>query len=174
MASSPEDVAAPAADVTVFRTSRTRMFINLFVASSIMWPIADTVMSWLLGDTDPDPWWGVLLQAVLTGALFAALLTYVTPAQRPTWVRTSSGGLEVSAAGSDPIHLAWSDITRIDVRRTRLQWTLEVTPTDADRINQVRDGNGMPQIRDGVITALLPWMSPGPRNLRREVTRWTS
>lgn len=174
MAAGPEDVAAPAADVTVFRTSRRQMFTSLFVGFSIMWPIADAGMSRLLGDADADPWWGVLLQAVCTGALFAALMTYVAPVQRPTWVRTSSGGLEVSAPGSDPIHIAWTDITHVEVRRTGLRWTLEVTPVDPGRVNQVHDGNSMPRMRDGVITVDLSWTAPGPRSLRREVNRWSS
>ncbi len=171
MASSPEDVAAPAEDVTVFRTSRARTFGVMFAGFLIVWPIGNALMSWLLGDANPDPWWQVLLQAALTGAAVSALLTFVTPGQHPTWIRTSSGGLELSAGGSDPIHLAWVDIARVQVRR-KSRWLLEVTPADMGRVNRVQEGNGMPRRRDGAFVVDLARVAPGPASLRRELARW--
>jgi hypothetical protein len=174
MTTTPEDVAAPAGDVTVFRGSPARTFAVMFVSFLIVWPVVNVLISWLLGDADPDPWWGVLLQAALIGAGVAAMLTFVTPGPPATWIRTSSGGLELSAAGSDPIHLAWADITHIAIRRKLLRRFLEVTPVDMGRVNRVRDGHGLPRSQDGVFIVDLSRVAPGPQSLRRELVRWMS
>ncbi len=102
----------------------------------------------------------------------AALLAFLTPTWKPTWIRTSSGGLEMSAVGSDPIHIGWADIARAEVRRRFLGWVLEVAPADMERVNRVQEGHGMPRSRDGVFPLDLSRVSPGPRALRAEISRW--
>jgi hypothetical protein len=157
--------------VTEFRTSRMRTFGLMFTCFLLAWPVGIAV-TWLLSGSAPDPWWGVLLQGVLVGAVVGAVLAFLTPGWKPTWIRTSAAGLEMSAVGSDPIHLEWTDIARVEVRRKLLSQVLEVTPADMDRVTRVREGNGMPRSRDGVFPVDLSRISPGPRALRAEIARW--
>lgn len=118
MTTSPEDVAAPADDTLVFRTSRARIFAFTIIGFLVVWPAGNLMASWWLGDDTADPWWSVLLQAALTGTAVAALSPFIAPGRPQTWIRTSSGGLELSSAGGDPILLAWDDISHIQVRRS--------------------------------------------------------
>ena len=85
-----------------------------------------------------------------------ALLTFFTPGWKPTWIRTSSDGLEWSAAGADPRHLRWDDIAGVQVRRRFLRWVLEVTPAGTEQVFAVD----------------LTRVSPGPCALRAEISRW--
>jgi len=106
----------------------------------------------------------------------AGLYAWSTRGALKTWIRISSGGLEVAAQDSDPILLAWPDIAHVRVRRQGIRSILEVTPLDLDRVHPVQgDGPGGPamtETADGpAFTADLSELWPGPRALRRELAR---
>ncbi|RKR93061.1 hypothetical protein BDK92_7568 [Micromonospora pisi] len=139
-----------------FSTSRTRLFYRVLVVFVPVWLFVSPLVSWLLvDDGPPGPWWGQLLQAVITGGLVAAFVAFVTPGMRPTWVRTSTQGLSLSVSGGDPINPAWSEIAHACVYRRYLRWKLEVTPAHSGQ----------------AITADVSLLAPGPTHLRRELAR---
>jgi hypothetical protein len=112
----------------------------------------------------------------LIAGLASAAYAYSTRASLTTWVRVSSGGLELAAQESDPILLAWSDVAHVTVRRVGLRNVLDVTPVDLDSVHPVQDeGAGWPtmtETADGpAFTADLSEVWPGPRRLRRELAK---
>lgn len=171
MITEPDEVAAPAADATLFRASRARFFAVRLVTFVAAFLVVGPMVSRLLGDDDPGPGWSTLVQGLFTGMLLAACLTFGTDGWRRAWVRTSAGGLELMIAGSDPVHLEWANVADARVRRTRLRWILEVTPADLSQVRQVQEGNGMPIVRGGAFPADVTLLAPGPRRLRAELTR---
>lgn len=171
----PEEVRAPAPDAVLFRSSPTRTFVMVFAVLMVAYLVVSPVVGWIAGDTG-DPWWVTSLQAVLVGGAVAGVYALSARAALTTWVRVSSGGLELAAQASDPVLLNWSDIAAVAIRRDGLRTVLEVVPADLDSVHPVQEGAaGGPAMTDTpcgpAFTADLTQIWPSPRALRREVNR---
>jgi hypothetical protein len=174
----PDEVEAPADDAVLFRSSPWRTFALLAGALLVAYTIMTPVVALLL-DTD-SPWWSTLAEGAVVAVVVAAAYCVTARSALSTWVRASSGGLELAAQGSDPVLLAWPDIDHVVVRRDGLRTVLDVTPVDLDRVHPVSgQDEGWPAIRDDeadplgrpAFTADLTQVWPGPRALRRELAR---
>ena len=175
MSIAPEQVEAPAADAVLFRSSPWRTFIAVLGLLMISFGVVSPLVALMIGGTG-NPWWQTLLQAMAISTVAAGGYAWSTRGALKTWIRISSGGLEVAAQDSDPILLAWPDIARVVVRRQGLRAILEVTPVDLDRVHPVQDeetgGPAMTETARGpAFTADLTEVWPGPRALRRELNR---
>jgi hypothetical protein len=175
MSMAPEQVAAPAGHAVLFRSSPARTFAAMVVILALTYMAVSPLVDLLLGDGG-DPWWSTFLQAVVLAMLAAGALTFSARSSLSTWIRISDGGIEMAAQGSDPIWLAWPDIAGAVVRRTGLRTVLEVTPADLDSVHPVQGaGPGWPTMTETgtgtAFTADLTQVWPGPRALRRELTR---
>jgi hypothetical protein len=175
MSLAPEQVQPPAEHAVLFRSSPVRTFAAMVVILTVTYLAVSPLVNLVLGD-DRDPWWSTLLQAVVLAVVAAGALAFTARASLTTWIRVSDGGLEVAAQGSDPIWLAWPDIASVVVRRTTIRTVLEVTPVDLDSVHPVQgEGPGWPTMTETgtgtAFTADLTQLWPGPRSLRRELTR---
>ncbi|BEL11381.1 hypothetical protein Q0Z83_095720 [Actinoplanes sichuanensis] len=175
MSIAPEEVRAPARDAMLFRSSPARTFVMVFVVLMVAYLAVSPVVGWIAGDSG-DPWWVTALQAVLVGAAAAGAYAVSARAALPTWVRVSSGGLELAAQESDPILLDWADIAAVVIRREGLRTVLDVVPADLDSVHQVQEGDsGGPVLADTprgpAFTADLTQIWPSPRALRRAIDR---
>ncbi|MEV0897638.1 hypothetical protein [Actinoplanes sp. NPDC049802] len=175
MSLAPEEVRAPARDAVLFRSSPARTFVMVFAVLMVAYLAVSPAVDWIAGDTG-DPWWVTVLQAVLIGAGVAGAYSVSARAALPTWVRVSSGGLELAAQESDPVLLDWADIAAVVIRRDGLRTVLEVVPADLDSVHPVQEGDtGGPALADTprgpAFTADLTQIWPGPRALRREIAR---
>ena len=171
MSIAPEQVKAPADDAVLFRSSPWRTFVVVFLLLMVSFGAVSPIVALLAGGTG-NPWWHTALQAGTIGVLAAGGYAWSTRGALTTWIRCSSGGLELAAQGSDPILLDWADIATVVVRRAGLRALLEVTPIDLDRVHPVQDeGPGGPAMTGAAFTADLSEVWPGPRTLRRELAR---
>jgi hypothetical protein len=175
MSMAPEQVEAPAGHAVLFRSSPLRTFAAMAVIMGCTYMVATPLADLALG-ADDHSWWSTSLQALVLGVLVAAALSLTARASLKTWIRVSDGGIEMAAQGSDPIWLAWPDIASAVVRRNRMRTILEVTPVGLDTVHPVQDaGPGWPSMIDTAggtaFTADLTQVWPGPRALRRELSR---
>ncbi|GAA0542057.1 hypothetical protein GCM10010172_24360 [Paractinoplanes ferrugineus] len=176
MSIAPEQVEAPATDAVLFRSSPIRTFVAIFLLLMVSFAAVSPIVAIAVGGTG-NPWWQTFLQAAVICVLAAGAYAWSTRGSLTTWVRVSSGGLEVAAQGSDPILLDWPDIESLVVRRQGIRTLLEVTPVDLDRVHPVDDDGGpggpaMTLTGDGpAFTADLSEVWPGPRALKRELAR---
>lgn len=172
----PELVEAPADDAVLFRSSPARTFVVLFSVLTLTYLAVSPLVAALLG-APQDAWWSTLLQAVIIATVTAGAYALSSRAGLRTWIRASSGGLEVAAQDSDPVLLAWPDIDHVVVRREGLRTILDVTPVDLDRVHPVAgEADEWPPLHDEpdgspAFTADLTQIWPGPRALRRELAR---
>jgi len=174
MSVAPEEVEAPAADAVVFRSAPWRTFLAVFMVVAVAYAAVSPLVGRLLGAD--DRWWMTLVQASVIGVLVAGGFGLSARSSLTTWVRVSGAGLELAAQGSDPILLAWPDIGHVTVRRDGARTVLDVTPVDLDRVHPVdRTGPGWPTMTETAsgtaFTADLTQIWPGPRALRRELSR---
>jgi hypothetical protein len=159
----------------LFRSSPWRTFAAVFALLMISFAAVSPLAALAAGGTGKH-WWQTALEAAAISALAAGAYAWSTRGGLKTWIRISSGGLELAAQDSDPILLAWPDIAHITVRRQGLRSVLEVTPVDLDRVHPVQDegpgGPAMTETKDGpAFTADLSELWPGPRALRRALAK---
>ncbi|GAA0507777.1 hypothetical protein Ade02nite_49910 [Paractinoplanes deccanensis] len=171
----PDQVVAPARDAVLFRSSPVRTFVTVFVLLMLSFGLVSPIMALIVGGTG-NPWWHTALQAAAVAVLGAGCFAWSARGSLNTWVRVSSGGLELAAQDSDPILLAWTDIASVRVRRARLRNVLDVTPVDLDSVHPVQGERvgwpTMTETPDGPgFTADLSEIWPGPRRLRRELAK---
>jgi hypothetical protein len=175
----PDEVAAPADDAVLFRSAPWRTFALMSAVLLVAYVGASPLVALLL-DAPDEPWWSALAQGAAVAVVVAGAYALSARSALPTWVRASSGGLELAAQGSDPVLLAWRDIDHVVVRRDGLRTVLDVTPVDLDRVHPVsEEDEGWPPLRDDdadpegrpAFTADLTQVWPGPRALRRELAR---
>jgi hypothetical protein len=175
----PDEVKAPADDAVLFRSSPWRTFALLSGTLLTAYILVSPLVALVLGAPD-EPWWSTLLQGAVIAIVVSGAYALTARSALSTWVRASSGGLELAAQGSDPVLLAWPDIDHVVVRRDGLRTVLDVTPVDLDRVHPVsEEDEGWPAIRDDdadpagrpAFTADLTQVWPGPRALRRELAR---
>ncbi len=172
----PEEVEAPARDAVLFRSHPWRTFLLIFVAVLIAYVAVTPLVTLVLGATS-DPWWSTVIQGASIAAVTAGIYALTSRSSLRTWVRASSGGLELAAEGSDPILLAWTDIDHVSVHRDGFRTVLDVTPVNLDRVHPISEADeGWPALHDEpdgspAFTADLTQVWPGPRILRRELAR---
>ncbi|MCA2218659.1 hypothetical protein [Jidongwangia harbinensis] len=174
MSTAPEEVAAPADDAVLFRSSPVRTFAAVFGTVVVAYLLVSPLVNRLVGDADDLA--STAVQAVVVGTLVAGGFALSARSSLPTWVRVSAAGLELAAQGSDPVLLAWPDIRTVVVQRSLTRTVLEVTPVDLDRVHPVDgEGPGWPAMTETgsgtAFTADLTQIWPGPRALRRELAR---
>jgi hypothetical protein len=173
MSVAPEDVAAPADDAVLFRSSPVRTFLVIAVVVMVAYLAVSPLVKVLIRSAG-DSWWPAVAQAVVIGALVAGGFAFSARSSLRTWVRVSAAGLELAAQGSDPVWLAWPDIEHIVVRREGARTVLEVTPVSLDVVHPVQGagpgGPAMAETSSGTAyTADLTQLWPGPRALRKEL-----
>ncbi|MFI5932879.1 hypothetical protein [Actinoplanes sp. NPDC051494] len=175
----PEDVEAPAADTVLFRASPWRTFGVLFGVLLVSYVAVSPLVALLL-DAPHDPWWSTVTQGAVIATVTAGFYALTARSAQRTWIRSSAGGLELAAEGSDPVLLAWPDIDHAVVRRDGLRTVLDVAPVDLDRVHPVsEEDEGWPALHDEpdgtpAFTADLTQVWPGPRALRKELARHLS
>jgi hypothetical protein len=175
MSMAPEQVQAPSGDAVLFRSSPLRTGSVLFVVLLVTYGAVAALGNVVLGDPDESSW-STLLQAMIVSGTVAGVYLATARSTLATWVRVSDGGLELAAQGSDPVLLAWSDVAGATIRRSGLRMVLEVTPVDLDRVHPVQDEDeGWPALAESpagpTFTADVTQLWPGPRALRRELSR---
>jgi hypothetical protein len=173
MSIAPEEVAAPATDAVLFRSSPVRLFGLMFAILAVTCLITAPLVSLVTGDAG-DPWWSTVVQAVVIATLVAGAYVISARSALHTWIRISDGGLELAAQDSDPVWLAWDDIEAVTIHRSGVRTVFEVVPTEFDRVHPVQDGGpGWPTLTETASgTAFLADLTqvwPGPRALRREL-----
>ena len=175
MSIAPEQVEAPARDAVLFRSSPARTFVTVYVVLLLSYLLVSPLVGLVAGGTG-DPWWVTALEAAVIGAVAAGGYALSGRGALTTWIRVSSGGLELAAQGSDPILLDWADVAAVEVRRDGLRTVLDVVPVDLDSVHPVQGPHaGWPTMTDTpdgtAFTADLSRLWPSPRALRRELAR---
>lgn len=174
----PDDVTAPAADSRLFRSSPTLYFLILVPATLLAVTAASLLIDLLDGAGLSWRQLGVRAAALLPFTAAGAGLVAWQIRRRPTWVRISSGGIELAVQGSDPILLDWSEIVCARVHRRGLRAVLDVVPADPDTVRSTGPHRVLPRMRDTAdgtaFTADIVFLRPGPTALQAALARHTT
>ncbi|MBM2623391.1 hypothetical protein JIG36_48645 [Actinoplanes sp. LDG1-06] len=151
------------------------MFLVIFVAAIPAATAAILLLGLLDGDSAS---WRRIGEAVGESVPYCLLIAAGAAWQirrRRTWVRISSGGIELAADGGDPILLDWSETSSAQVRRRGLWAVLDVVPTDPDSVRSTDPHRDLPRLRDTAdgtaFTVPVGSLRPGPAALRSALVR---
>ncbi|MET8152550.1 hypothetical protein ACIBSW_16215 [Actinoplanes sp. NPDC049668] len=142
----PGDVAAPAPDAALFRSSTVRALLILVAATVAAWVCAKLLISALIGHGVSWEDVGPSLLVPVVGALTFFGATAWRQRGRPTWIRVSGLGIELAQCG-DPVFVPWSQITAAGVRGRWIFSALEITPADLYAVRSALPSRDLPAIR---------------------------
>lgn len=175
---SPDEVTAPAPDAQLFRSSPTWAFLVILFLVMPVFAIIDLLLDLPEG---ADLGWRQVSETVGNSLLFALVAAGAAAWQirrRRTWVRISSGGIELAADGGDPILIDWSEIICARIRRRGLWAVLDVVPTDPDTVRSTNPHRDLPRMRDTpdgtAFTVPAGGLRPRPAALRTALARHTT
>ncbi len=173
----PDEVTAPAPDAQLFRPSAAWTFLVIFAVAVPVMTAANLLLD--LPDGQSLGWHqlGKAAGDSLPYCLLAATAAAWQIRRRRSWVRISSGGIELAAYAAGPIVLDWAEITSVRVHRRGLRAVLDVVPADVDAVRSVEPARDLPQMRDTAdgtaFTVEVSFLRPGLAALRTSLARHT-
>ncbi|HLL64426.1 MAG TPA: hypothetical protein VK453_01630 [Micromonosporaceae bacterium] len=174
----PDDVTAPAADARLFRSSPTWLFVIVVLLTLPTNVGLQLLLQLLDGAPAGSPQAAEALPSALAFAVMAGGAAAWLLWRRRTWVRISSGGIELAALGGDPILLDWSEIVAVRVRGHWLRTVLDVVPVALHAVRSAEPARDLPRVRDtadgAAFSVDVGALRPGPATLRAELARHTA
>jgi hypothetical protein len=175
MAASPPALG-PTDDTAHFFQPRALVFVTVLWVVALVWLVCRglqlaVLLAFGIRPTAADI--ATIAENVLVVPVVTASVVMLLAWNRLGWLNTSVHGLDFAATGRRAVHLPWSQIAAVGLRRRGPFTELVVTPTAMDAAT-VAPGRGHgPRVRRGRPAFLLDvgLMSPGPAVLLAELHR---
>lgn len=173
-----DQVLGPADDTVTFFQPRAMVYVTMLWVVAAVWAAClglFAVVRLALGDPPAAGDIVTYAELVLIVPVIVSALVLLVAWRRLGWLHSSVHGLDFAATGRKPVHLPWSGVAAVGLRRRGPFAELVVTPI-ADDFATVGDGPGRrPRTRRrGSEVAYLVdvgLMSPGPDVLLAELHR---
>jgi hypothetical protein len=173
-----DQVVGPADDTVTFFQPRAMVYVTMLWVVAAVWVVClvlFVLVRLALGDRPDGADLVTYVEAALIVPVALAAVVLLAAWKRLGWLHSSVHGLDFAATGRKPVHLPWSGIAAVALRRSGPFTELVVTPADAD-FAVVADGPGRrPRTRrhgDEVSYLVdVGLMSPGPAVLLAELHR---
>lgn len=173
-----DQVLGPADDTVTFFQPRAMVYVTMLWVVAAVWAAClglFAVVRLALGDPPAAADIVTYAELVLIVPVIVSALVLLVAWRRLGWLHSSVHGLDFAATGRKPVHLPWSGVAAVGLRRRGPFAELVVTPI-ADDFATVGDGPGRrPRTRRrGSEVAYLVdvgLMSPGPDVLLAELHR---
>ncbi|GID92573.1 hypothetical protein ACFQFC_39730 [Amorphoplanes digitatis] len=168
----------PGEDATTFFQPRALVFVTMLWVIALVWLLVTVLYGAVVYVTGIELKSGdilIMVESVLIVPTVTAGLIMLITWQRLGWLKSSVYGLEFAATGRRGVHLQWSSIASVGLRRWGPFTELVVTPTDMAAVTELRERGRAPRVlrRDAGSAFLIDvgLMSPGPRTLIAELHR---
>jgi hypothetical protein len=168
----------PGEDATTFFQPRAEVFVTMLWVCAAVWFVCrglSVAVGVLLGDIPTiDDLIGIAESLLIVPVVVASLVMLVAW-NRFGWMKSSVYGLEFAATGRRGVHLRWSAVASVGLRRWGPFTELVLTPTDMAEVTELPGRGRRPRIlRRASGPAFLidvGLMSPGPATLLAELHR---
>jgi hypothetical protein len=168
----------PGEDATTFFQPRAEVFVTMLWVCALGWLLCQglsVLAQVLLGD---PPTIGELVriaESLLVVPVVTASVVILVAWRRLGWMKSSVYGLEFAATGRRGVHLRWSSIASVGLRRWGPFTELVVTPTDLAAVTELPGPGRRPRMlrrESGPAFVIdVGMMSPGPETLLAELHR---
>ena len=173
-----DQVLGPADDTVTFFHPRAMVYVTMLWVIAAVWVVCLALFLLLrmaLGDPPSGGDISTYIETALVVPAVAAAVVLLAAWKRFGWLHSSVHGLDFAATGRKPVHLPWSGIAAVALRRSGPFTELVVTPAD-DGFAVVGDEPGRrPRTRGrgNELSYLVDvgLMSPGPDVLLAELHR---
>lgn len=165
-------------DATTFFQPRGMVFVTMLWVFALVFLVARGIAllaSLALGVRHSAADFVVIAESLLVTPVVAAGVVILVAWRRLGWLKSSMHGLEFAATGRRGVHLPWSAVASVGLRRWGPFTELVVTPTSMTEVTELPEPGRRPRTvrRDAgpafVIDVGL--MSPGPNVLLAELHR---
>jgi hypothetical protein len=168
----------PGEDATTFFQPRAEVFVTMLWVCALVWLVClglSVLALVLLGDPPTIRGWVTIAESLLVVPVVTASVIMLIAWRRLGWMKSSVRGLEFAATGRRGVHLRWSSIAAVGLRRWGPFTELVVTPTDMAEVTELPGPGRRPRVlrRDSGPAFVIDvgMMSPGPETLLAELHR---
>jgi hypothetical protein len=168
----------PGEDATTFFQPRAEVFVTmLWVCAAVWLPCRSlyVLVQVLLGDPPAVGDVVTVAESLLIVPVVTASVVMLVAWRRLGWMKSSVYGLEFAATGRRGVHLRWSSVASVGLRRWGPFTELVLTPTDMAAVTELPGPGRRPRVlrreSGSAFVIDVGLMSPGPETLLAELHR---
>ena len=168
----------PGEDATTFFQPRAEVFVTMLWVSAVAWLLCRglaVLVQISLGDPPTIDDLVTIAMSLLVVPVATASVVMLVAWRRLGWIKSSVYGLEFAATGRRGVHLHWSSIASVGLRRWGPFTELVVTPTDMAAVTELPEPGRRPRVlrreSGSAFVIDVGMMSPGPETLLAELHR---
>jgi hypothetical protein len=168
----------PGEDATTFFQPRAEVFVTmLWVCAAVWLPCRSlyVLVQVLLGDPPAVGDVVTIAESLLIVPVVTASVVMLVAWRRLGWMKSSVYGLEFAATGRRGVHLRWSSVASVGLRRWGPFTELVLTPTDMAAVTELPGPGRRPRVlrreSGSAFVIDVGLMSPGPETLLAELHR---
>ncbi|MFI7540594.1 hypothetical protein [Actinoplanes sp. NPDC049599] len=168
----------PGEDATTFFQPRAEVFVTMLWVCAAVWLLCrglSVLIQVLLGDPFTVGDLVAVAESLLIVPVVTASVVLLIAWRRLGWMKSSVHGLEFAATGRRGVHLRWSSIASVGLRRWGPFTELVVTPTDMAAVTELPGPGRRPRVlrreSGSAFVIDVGMMSPGPETLLAELHR---
>ena len=168
----------PGEDATTFFQPRAEVFVTMLWVCAVVWLVCrglSVLVQVLLGDPPTVGDLVTVAESLLIVPVVTASVVILIAWRRLGWMKSSVYGLEFAATGRRGVHLRWSSIASVGLRRWGPFTELVVTPTDMAEVTELPGPGRRPRVlrreSGSAFVIDVGMMSPGPATLLAELHR---
>lgn len=169
-----DQVLGPADDTVSFFQPRAMVYVTMLWVVAAVWAVClvlVVLVRVVLGDPPSAGDIVTYLELALVVPVVFSALVLLVAWRRLGWLHSSVHGLDFAATGRRPVHIPWSGVASVGLRRRGPFTELVVTPLAPD-FPVVGEGPGRrPRMRGDAYLVDVGLMSPGPDVLLAELHR---
>ena len=168
----------PGEDATTFFQPRAEVFVTmLWVCAAVWLPCRGlyVLVQVLLGNPPAVGDVVPIAESLLVVPVVTASVVMLVAWRRLGWMKSSVYGLEFAATGRRGVHLRWSSVASVGLRRRGPFTELVLTPTDMAAVTELPGPGRRPRVlrreSGSAFVIDVGLMSPGPETLLAELHR---
>ena len=168
----------PGEDATTFFQPRAEVFVTMLWVCAAVWLLCrglSVLVQVLLGDPPAVGDVVPIAESLLIVPAVTASVVMLLAWRRLGWMKSSVYGLEFAATGRRGVHLRWSSVASVGLRRRGPFTELVLTPTDMAAVTELPGPGRRPRVlrreSGSAFVIDVGLMSPGPETLLAELHR---
>lgn len=168
----------PGEDATTFFQPRAEVFVTMLWVCAAVWLVCrglSVLVQAALGDPPAIGDLVTIAESLLIVPVVTASVVLLIAWRRLGWMKSSVRGLEFAATGRRGVHLPWSSVASVGLRRWGPFAELVLTPTDMATVTELPGPGRRPRVlrreSGSAFVIDVGMMSPGPETLLAELHR---
>lgn len=164
----------PAEDATIFFQPRGMVFVTVLWVTAIAWAVVRglwLLVAFLMGVRPEASDIVPIVESLIVVPMVVAGVAILLAWRRLGWLHSSVHGVDFAATGRRGVHIPWSAVASVALRRRGVFTELVVTPTSPDAVRELPGPGRRPRRAGDAYVVDIGLMSPGPDTVLAELHR---